>query len=297
MKQDRVDVPRDRAGMLHVVVDGKRLETAWWPGDDARRPAIVLLHEGLGSLELWRDFPARLAERTRLQRAGVLALRLRPLGACCERSANRTTCTTRRAWCCPRCSRRWASSGPSLFGHSDGASIALLYAGDPAHDPRGLILEAPHVFVEELSVRSIAAARDAYAATGLRAKLARYHDDVDATFRGWNDIWLDPRFRAWNIEDAANGVRCPVLLVQGDADEYGTTAQLAAIAARVPVSETLHGARRRPQPAPRRPRAGARARGGVRRAARNVANAQCATCAPAARRVESRNLDRSKRCG
>jgi pimeloyl-ACP methyl ester carboxylesterase len=88
-------------------------------------------------------------------------------------------------------------------------------------------------------VRSIAAARDAYATTDLREKLARRHADPDATFYGWNDIWLDPRFRAWNIEAAADGVRCPVLLIQGDADEYGTTAQLDAIAARVPASQTL----------------------------------------------------------
>ncbi len=221
-----------------VAVDGKRLETAWWPGrDGAERPALVLLHEGLGSLELWRDLPARLAERTG---CGVLAYsrygygRSEPFAEKREPSYMHHEARV----VLPELLAALGIERPILFGHSDGASIALLYAGELAHDPRGLILEAPHVFVEEVSLRGIAAARAAYA-HGLRARLARHHDDVDATFWGWNDIWLDPRFRNWNIEAAADGVRCPVLLVQGEADEYGTTAQLAAIAARVPASETL----------------------------------------------------------
>jgi pimeloyl-ACP methyl ester carboxylesterase len=120
-----------------------------------------------------------------------------------------------------------------LFGHSDGASIALICAGTHPELAAALILEAPHVFVEDLSVNSIAEARDAWKATDLRAKLARYHDDVDGAFRGWNDAWLDPRFRDWNIEAYADGVRCPVLVVQGEADEYGTIAQVDTIAARI----------------------------------------------------------------
>ena len=228
---ERAEVLRD------VVVDGKRLETAWWPGADGHGPPLVLLHEGLGSLGLWRDFPARLAARTG---CGVLAYSRHGYGRSdVLRAKHEPTYMHHEAHAVlPALLGALGIERPVLFGHSDGASIALLYAGRAEHDPRGLILEAPHVFVEEISVRSIAAARDAYAA-GLRARLARHHDDVDATFYGWNDIWLDPRFRAWNIEAAADGVRCPVLLVQGDADEYGTTAQLDAIAARVPASETL----------------------------------------------------------
>ena len=126
-----------------------------------------------------------------------------------------------------------------LFGHSDGASIALICAGTYPQLAAALILEAPHVFVEDLSVESIAAARDAWTATDLRAKLARYHDDVDGAFRGWNDAWLDPRFRDWNIEAYADRVRCPVLVVQGDADEYGTIAQVDAIAARIANSDVF----------------------------------------------------------
>jgi pimeloyl-ACP methyl ester carboxylesterase len=204
-------VRRDGAGLRRdVVVEGKRLETAFWPGPDASRPPLVLLHEGLGSLELWRDLPARLAERTG---CGVLAYsrygygRSQPFVE--KREPDYMHHEARVVL--PELLAALRIERPVLFGHSDGASIAL---------------------------RSIAAARDAYP-NGLRARLARYHDDVDATFYGWNDIWLDPRFRAWNAEAAADGVRCPVLLIQGDADEYGSLAQLDAIAARVPASQTL----------------------------------------------------------
>ncbi len=119
---------------------------------------------------------------------------------------------------------------PVLVGHSDGASIALLYAG-AGHPVAELVLLAPHVFVEDVSVEAIAAARTAYATTDLRQRLARHHDDVDATFRGWNDVWLSPAFRSWNIEDRLANVTCPVLVVQGADDPYGTTAQLDAIEA------------------------------------------------------------------
>jgi pimeloyl-ACP methyl ester carboxylesterase len=128
---------------------------------------------------------------------------------------------------------------PVLFGHSDGASIALVYAGTHPEAVRALVLEAPHVFVEEISVRSIAAAKTAFATTDLPAKLSRHHADAAATFAGWNDIWLDPRFRNWNIESYASRVDCPVLMIQGGADEYGTLAQLDAVAARAPQAERL----------------------------------------------------------
>jgi pimeloyl-ACP methyl ester carboxylesterase len=133
-----------------------------------------------------------------------------------------------------------AIADPILVGHSDGASIALIHAGAGHWKVRGLILEAPHVFVEDVTVTSIEAAKVAYATTDLRARLARYHDDVDGAFRGWNDIWLDPAFRKWNIEDCLAGVTCPTLVIQGADDEYGTTAQLNAIAGQIggPV-ETL----------------------------------------------------------
>ena len=128
---------------------------------------------------------------------------------------------------------------PILLGHSDGGSIALIFAGKYPQRPRALMLEAPHVFVEDLSVASITLARDQYQTTNMRHKLARYHQHVDETFWGWNDIWLDARFRSWNIEEYLPAIRCPILCIQGKEDEYGTIAQVKAIQAQVPATEIL----------------------------------------------------------
>jgi pimeloyl-ACP methyl ester carboxylesterase len=121
---------------------------------------------------------------------------------------------------------------PVLIGHSDGASIALLHAGS-GHPAAGLVLLAPHVFVEDVSVAGIAAAGAAYSSTGLRERLARYHDDVDGVFWGWNDVWRSADFRSWNIERVLSAIDVPVLAVQGEDDAYGTLAQLDAIEAGV----------------------------------------------------------------
>ena len=117
---------------------------------------------------------------------------------------------------------------PLLVGHSDGASIAIIHAGS-GHPVAGLVLIAPHVFVEDVGVDAIEQARIAYRDGELRARLGRHHDDVDATFRGWNDIWLAPEFREWNIEMYLPSITAPVLVVQGDRDQYGTLAQVDAI--------------------------------------------------------------------
>jgi pimeloyl-ACP methyl ester carboxylesterase len=220
-----------------VVVDGKRLETTRYDGDPAR-PAIVLLHEGLGSVSSWRDFPQRLTERTGCTvvaysrygygRSDVLREPREPDYMHHEAEV-----------VLPELLARLGVERPILFGHSDGASIALIYAGAHPGAVRALVLEAPHVFVEEISVRSIAEAKIAFATTDLPAKLARHHADAGTTFAGWNDIWLDPRFRDWNIESYVSRVSCPVLLIQGDADEYGTAAQLDAIVARAPDARVL----------------------------------------------------------
>ncbi|HYW53574.1 MAG TPA: alpha/beta hydrolase [Dongiaceae bacterium] len=220
-----------------VVVDGKRLETVRYGGDPAR-PAIVMLHEGLGSISLWRDLPQRLRERTRCTvvaysrygygRSDVLREKRVPEYMHHEGEV-----------VLPALLAQLEIERPILFGHSDGASIALIFAGAHPGAVRALVLEAPHVFVEDLTVRSIAAAKTTYATTDLPAKLRRHHADSDATFFGWNDIWLDPRFRDWNIERYAERVRVPVLLIQGEADEFGTAAQLDAIAARVADTQTL----------------------------------------------------------
>jgi pimeloyl-ACP methyl ester carboxylesterase len=126
-----------------------------------------------------------------------------------------------------------------LVGHSDGASIAILYASTAPQGLRGLILEAPHVFTEEMGLRSIEKAREAYEKGDLRARLARWHQDVDAAFWGWNGPWLHPDFRRWNIEASLPGIRAPILVVQGVDDEYGTGAQVEAIARQAPRVGTL----------------------------------------------------------
>ncbi|MBV8299139.1 MAG: alpha/beta hydrolase [Candidatus Eremiobacteraeota bacterium] len=220
-----------------VVIDGKRLEIVRYDGDPPR-PTIVMLHEGLGSVSLWRDFPQRICERTGCT---VMAYSRYGYGRSDVLREKREPDYMHREGevVLPQLLEQLGVECPILFGHSDGASIALIFAGTHPDAVRALVLEAPHVFVEELSVRSIAAAKNAYATTDLPAKLARHHTDAGATFYGWNDIWLDPRFRDWNIESYAARVRCPVLLIQGDADEYGTTAQLDAIEAAVPGAQRL----------------------------------------------------------
>jgi pimeloyl-ACP methyl ester carboxylesterase len=128
---------------------------------------------------------------------------------------------------------------PILLGHSDGASICILYSAAFPEIPRAVILEAPHVFVEDLTIDSIAKIREEYGKSGLRAGLARHHQHADEMFHGWTDIWLSPPFRKWNIEQRLDAVRCPVLVIQGHEDEYGTAAQVAAIERRVAHRETL----------------------------------------------------------
>ena len=126
---------------------------------------------------------------------------------------------------------------PWLFGHSDGGSIALLYAATFPEAVTGLVVMAPHIMVEDISVESIAEARRVYLETDLKQRLARYHDDPDSAFLGWNDVWLDPAFRRWSIEQELDKIRCPILAIQGRGDEYGTLAQIRGIAARAAVCE------------------------------------------------------------
>jgi pimeloyl-ACP methyl ester carboxylesterase len=225
--------------MPFVTVRGQCLEYALIPARDAAAPSLILLHEGLGSVALWRDFPARLAEATG---AAVLTYCRLGYGKSTPLAQKRRVdyMHVEALETLPALREALAIVDPILIGHSDGASIALIHAGSGRWPARGLILEAPHVFVEDVTIASIEDAREAYAGTDLRARLARYHDDVDGAFRGWNDIWLDPEFRAWNIEAWLPGVTAPTLVIQGADDEYGTRAQLDAVAAQIggPV-ETL----------------------------------------------------------
>jgi len=221
-----------------VIVDGKRLEITWVEPSDVHAATIVMLHEGLGSIALWRDFPQRLAALTG---CAVLAYSRYGHGDS-ERLAERRPVEFMHhegEVVLPELLDKLGIARPILLGHSDGGSIALIFAGKYPERVRALILEAPHVFVEDLTVASICDAKVRYETTNLRNRLGCYHEHVDATFWGWNDIWLDPRFRSWNIESYLETIRCPVLCIQGEDDEYGTRAQVEAIRAQVPGTEVL----------------------------------------------------------
>jgi pimeloyl-ACP methyl ester carboxylesterase len=213
--------------MPFVTAAGHRLEYERITGARSA-PMLVLLHEGLGSVALWRDFPAKLAAATACP---VLVYSRYGYGKSDPLAAPHAPryMHDEALLTLPELRQKLALEDVILVGHSDGASIALIHAGAGQWPVRGLVLEAPHVFVEDVSIASIAAAREAYEGAGLRERLARYHADVDGAFRGWNDAWLNPAFRDWNIEEYLPNVRCPVLAIQGADDEYGTLKQIDAI--------------------------------------------------------------------
>jgi pimeloyl-ACP methyl ester carboxylesterase len=221
-------------GLLEVA--GARLEYRWIPPTRGGAPALVFLHEGLGCVSLWRDFPDRLAAATGLgalvySRAGYAGSSPVPLPRpldYMQREGREVLGPVMDAA---------GIAEAVLVGHSDGGSIALVHAGaaDPRRRVRAVITEAPHVFCEELTVRSIEQARDAYVNGDLRARLARHHkENVDCAFWGWNQAWLDPGFLRWNIEEYLPGIRVPVQVIQGRDDPYGTEEQIRRIQRGVP---------------------------------------------------------------
>ena len=209
-----------------VVVAGHRLEYTRIEGE---APTLVFLHEGLGSVRQWRDFPQLVALATG---HAVLVYSRYGYGGSdvlAEPRAGVRFMHEAALVELPELLARLDVTEPVLVGHSDGASIALVHAG-AGHPVRALALLAPHVFVEDVCLRSIEAAREQFETGELRARLGRYHRDPARTFHLWNDAWLDPEFRAWNIEEYLPAIRCPVLAVQGEDDAYGTMAQLDAVA-------------------------------------------------------------------
>lgn len=224
--------------MSFVVVQGHRIEYEFIHASAGKGPAIVFLHEGLGSLSMWKDFPSRVAHAT-----GCDALVYSRYG---YGQSDPLTAPRRVDFmhdealnALPELLDELAVEEPILFGHSDGASIALIHAGGSKRPTAGMILMAPHVMVEDISIKSIQAAKQTYATTDLRDKLGRYHAHPDSAFRGWNDIWLDPEFRAWNIEEFVPRISCPILAVQGEDDEYGTMEQIERIARLAPDVDLL----------------------------------------------------------
>src|SRR5258706_13028908 len=211
--------------MPQISAGGHALEVQWIDGSE---PVLVFLHEGLGSIAQWRDFPAKVAHATdcralvydrygygksdvlREARAGVRFMHDAALKEL------------------PEVLQKFSIEAPILIGHSDGASIALIHAG-AGHAVRGVAVLAPHVFVEASGLKSIRNIDDAFETSGLAERLARYHRDAGKTFHLWADAWLDSAFRQWNIEEYLPRIKCPVLAIQGESDEYGTMAQLDAI--------------------------------------------------------------------
>jgi pimeloyl-ACP methyl ester carboxylesterase len=234
--------PADPATFF-ATVRGHRLEVLRIPGVNPRAPELVFLHEGLGSISLWKDFPARVADATGCPVTvysrygnGNSDLLAEPRAV--------TYMHDEALLVLPELLAQLQIVNPILVGHSDGGSIALIFAGTiyagTYNGVRALVLLAPHVFVEDLSVASIAEAKIKFETTDMPEKLARHHRDPARTFWGWNNIWLHPDFRRWNIEAYLPRIACPILTIQGQDDEYGTMAQVAAIACQVssPV-ETL----------------------------------------------------------
>ena len=221
-----------------------RIEHAWIAPERCDAPLMVFLHEGLGSLAMWKDFPKQLCA----------ALPCRGLVYSRPGYGRSTPRAPEEAWDLDFMHRQahevlpaflhaleidTARDKPWLFGHSDGASIALLYAARFAQRIGGAIVLAPHIVVEDLSVTSIEGARLAYLNSDLRERLGRYHDDPDSAFWGWNRIWLHPPFKQWTIEQEIAAIACPVLAVQGVDDEYGTLEQIRGIARRVAQTQLL----------------------------------------------------------
>jgi len=195
------------------------------PAPDAA-PTIVMLHEGLGSAALWGDFPEKLQAATG---AGVLLYSRAGYGASSPAKLPRPVdyMQIEALEVLPRLLDRIGFRRGLLLGHSDGASIAAIYAGaHQDHRVQGVAMIAPHFIVEDISVSSIAEIKTAYETTGLKTKLARWHRDVDNAFYGWNGAWLDPKFRDWDISEYLAYIRVPVAIVQGSDDQYGTIRQI-----------------------------------------------------------------------
>jgi pimeloyl-ACP methyl ester carboxylesterase len=213
-----------------LLIEGRRIEYVRYHArhSNPNLPTLVFLHEGLGSVAMWRDFPALVSDTTGCE---VLVYSRVGYGKSdpidCPRSVRYMH--DEALVTLPRILDHLGVTRPVLLGHSDGGSIALIHAGVAGSAVAGLILIAPHVFVEDVTVSSIAHAKVAFDSTDLPQRLARYHDDVNSAFRGWSDIWLHPDFRQWNIEEYLQHIACPILALQGEDDEYGTMAQIDRI--------------------------------------------------------------------
>ncbi len=223
---------------FHIVADGRRLECRTIGEPASRSPALVFLHEGLGSIAQWRDFPDRVCAAAGLP--GVVYSRLgygasEPIGE--PRTVRFMHDEAIRVL--PEVLRAFGLERPILIGHSDGASIALIHAGTFPDADAAVAVLAPHLFVEPVCTDAIAEIARRYEAPGLREQLGRYHDDVDGAFRHWTAVWLSDAFAAWTIEKEVAAIRCPILAIQGENDQYGTMRQLDRVAELQPAAQLL----------------------------------------------------------
>lgn len=227
---------------LHSMGKQMEIEVRWISPELNDRPLIVFLHEGLGSISMWRDWPEKVCAATGCR--GLLYSRYgygqstpRPRDE--ARGVDYLHVQAADALPALLTALGLDDEQPILYGHSDGGSIALLYAAMFPTRVRGIAVAAPHIFVEDVTLEGIRNAMEIYRTTDLPARLARHHRDVDSVFRAWVDIWLTPEFRKWNIEGMLDHIRCPVLAIQGVNDEYGTLEQVRGIRRRVPHTELL----------------------------------------------------------
>ncbi len=213
-------------GVFEITAGDKTLEAGSWGPAPGIADTIVLLHEGLGSLALWKEFPKALAEATG---CGVFAYSRAGYGKsdACELPRQVDYMHREALDVLPEVLDVFGFERGVLVGHSDGASIAAIYAGGVQdHRVRGLVLMAPHFFVEPCTKAAANDARDAFENGDLRGKLGFYHRDVDAAFAGWNDAWTSAEFQSWDISDYLAYIRVPVMGIQGLSDPYGTRAQV-----------------------------------------------------------------------
>ncbi|WP_323784888.1 alpha/beta hydrolase [Thalassovita sp.] len=227
----QVDWTDGKTGFL--TAGGKSLEYACIGPAPDQAPTIVMLHEGLGCLALWRDFPQRVAQATG---CGVFVYSRAGYGQSDPADLPRPLdyMTREAVDVLPEVLDGFGFRQGILMGHSDGATIAAIYAGSVEDfRVRGLILMAPHFFTEEMGLTEIAKAKELFETGDLKSKMAKYHRDPENTFRGWNDSWLAPGFKSWNVGEVIDYLRIPVLAIQGRDDQYGTLAQIDEIDSRI----------------------------------------------------------------
>jgi len=214
---------------LSIQLNNKILESVWYGPPPENATTLVFLHEGLGSVSTWKDFPQELS---RITGCGALIYSRLGYGQSenCELPRQLNFMHEEGLEVLPDIIKRCSIQDYILIGHSDGASIGLIHAGSNSADKlRGIISEAPHVFSETITISSIKKLRENYNLGNLRMLLKKHHKDIDMTFNGWADVWLDDEFTDWNIESYLTRIKVPQLIIQGKDDEYGTSAQVDAI--------------------------------------------------------------------